>query len=217
MKFLTSAAVCAATIVSCAGSASAATFDGTFWDLPWGPGESLAVYYAEKLAPTASFTSSAIDYPNGTGGSIDDGTTLATFLGADAATLTGAGYTTLDGSVFRFTGYLDISAGMHTFTISSDDGFVLNFFNQDGTKALIASAGSRAYSSTFVDVLYAADTLTRFELYYYEDYGATGVQFLIDGQIAAPADAPSDVPVPAAGLLLAGALGAFGFARRRKA
>ena len=45
-------------------------------------------------SPTATYLSTAVDYPNGAGTSVPDGTALSTYLGVDAGSLSGAGATT---------------------------------------------------------------------------------------------------------------------------
>lgn len=200
-----------------AGAAGAATFTGEFWDAR---GSLLSITQADAViagaGPTATFASTAIDYPNGTGGVADDNSTaLSTFLGADAASLSGGGDSTLGVSVFRFTGFLDLLGGPQSFAVSSDDGFRLTI----GGTQISAFEQRRKFGTTTVTAD-AGTGATAFELVYFENNGVTGVEFLIDGVLAQAADGPVDIaPVPLpAGLPLMGiVLGGLGLmARRRK-
>jgi len=203
-------------IVTCAillpaAAPHAATFAGSFWDADRSFGNigDVTAYIAANDA-TATFRSTGIDYPDA-GGSISSGTTLADFLGPDAATLSGNGDRTLRTSVFQFSGTLGLS-GVQTISVGSDDGFVLKL---DGVDVLgFSTPRPFAYSSGSFDFT----GVTAFELTYYENYGNTGVEFLIGGTVVSPSMAPAPVPVPAAlPLLGAGIATLAGLRRMRRA
>jgi len=203
-------------LITCAillpvAAAQAATFAGSFWDADRSFGNigDAAAYIAANDA-TATFQSSGIDYPNA-GGSITSDTTLAEFLGADAATLSGNGDSNLRTSVFRFSGSLGLT-GMQTISVGSDDGFVLKF---DGVEVLgFSTPRPFRYSEGSFDVT----DVKVFELTYYENYGNTGVEFRIGGEVVNPSMAPAPVPVPAAlPLLGAGIATLAGLRRMRRA
>lgn len=168
------------------------------------------ISYITTTQPVAdlTFESTAIDYPNGSTTFVSDSTLLSTFLGADAGTLSGSGAINLTGSVFRFTGYLDLAAGAHTFSVGSDDGFRLIV---NGVE--LGSANDRGFGVTNMTATVAAG-LSAFELVYYENGGFTGVEFKVDGAYAVPAAA---VPLPAGLPLLGAGLAALGIVARRKA
>lgn len=191
-----------------AASASTVQFEGEFWDASSGVGSLSTALSVMTNPATATFDSTAIDYPNGAGGSISDSTTLSAFLGADAGSLSGAAGSTLGGSVFRFTGFLDLGAGGHMFTVGSDDGFQLSL----GGSVLSSFGGLRAYDET--SAFSGLSGVQAFELIYFENAGDTGVTFNIDGELAQAA-LPA-VPLPASGLLLLGAVGGFGALRRKR-
>ncbi len=207
-----------ATLIACAAllpvtGAHAATFGGAFWDADRSFGNIGDVLgYIDGRAPDATFRSTAIDYPNA-GESITSGTRLSDFLGAtDAATLSGAGDRNLMTSVFRFTGTVDL-AGIHDITVGSDDGFTLslngiNVMQHSTPRAFAYTKGSYDFSGK-----------TTFELTYYENYGFTGVEFLIGDTVvngSMAASAPAAVPVPAALPLLGAGIAALGGLRRMR-
>lgn len=198
-----------ACVVLFPATASAATFAGSFWDADrsFGNMGDVAAYIAANDS-TATFRSTGIDYPNA-GGSISSSTTLATFLGADAATLSGGAGSTLTRSVFQFSGTLGLT-GVQSISVGSDDGFLLTF---DGVEVLRQNT-PRGFAHTkgsfdFTDV-------TVFELTYYENQGNTGVEFLIGGTVVNPSMSPAPVPVPAALPLLGMGIAALGGLRRMR-
>ena len=87
------------------------------------------------------FTSSVVDYPNGSAGSTSTGTTLNTALGVDAATLTNPaiGANAVLNSIIQLTGYLRIENAntLLNLGVGSDDGSELliqgtQVINNDG-------------------------------------------------------------------------------------
>ncbi|WP_300029224.1 VPLPA-CTERM sorting domain-containing protein [uncultured Roseobacter sp.] len=206
-----------------AAPASAATFNAEFWDVDVGRGnpeknviDSLAdvlsiVEGDHQRVADATFFSTGIDYPNGAKGPGRTRQTLASWLGRDAATLTGLGSTRMLGSIFRFTGAIFVDAGINNFTVGADDGFRLTI---DGSE-VASFAGTKAFTNhdaTYDNV--AAAGLKSFELIFYEDNRVqVGVDFRVDGAVVQPAQ----VPLPAPALMLLAAVGGFGIlARRRK-
>ncbi|PWR03103.1 hypothetical protein DKT77_07735 [Meridianimarinicoccus roseus] len=151
-----------------------------------------AIGFANNNAdsPTATFTSSGIDYPNGKK-TLTSSSTLTDFLGVDAATIKGDGSSQLATSVFYFTGMLNLF-GSKTLKVGSDDGFVLAL---DGTNVMW-QATNRAFGYTSTSYDFTGQT--RFSLLYYENKGNTGVEFSIDDWIVGRDPQPSKVPIPAA-------------------
>jgi hypothetical protein len=187
--------------------ASAATFNGEFWDADVNLGNLGSADAIIAAGPaTATFQSTGINYTSSTGGSVSSGSTLNTFLGADAASLSGSGTSTLTRSVFRFTGLLNLAAGPQQFSVGSDDGFRLTIGGVE-----IATAGNRGFATTSATRDLGAG-LSAFELIFYENGGSTGVNFSINGALAAPAAIPLPASLP---LMLLG-LGALGAAMRRR-
>ena len=74
-----------------------------------------------------TFVSTALDYPNGAQDSVlSEFSTLGTFLGADAASLSGGADTVLGSDfILRLTGQITLSAGPRAIEVFSDDGFLL--------------------------------------------------------------------------------------------
>lgn len=187
--------------------AMAATFFGEFWDAS-SPLSNLndADAVISSQAVTSTFTSTGIDYPNGSTTRIGSGTTLANFLGSDAASIIGPSNSTLQRSVFRFTGFLELLAGPQLFTVGSDDGFRLTI----GGTQISQRFSNRGFATTSTTVD-AGIGLTAFELIFYENSGRTGIEFAIDNAIATPAP----VPLPQGLPLIAAALGALMILRRK--
>lgn len=171
--------------------AIAATIAGEFFDAAT-PIETIADAdaFIAANAPTATFESTGVDYPQGAVDTVNNTSTLADFLGTDAASLSGAGDSLLDQSVFRFTGFVDLAPGANTFTVASDDGFRLTIGN-----LVLEFGAERTFAETTVtsDI---GDGLTAFELIFFENTDVLGIEFLIDGVVAAPADPPAVIPTP---------------------
>jgi len=214
MKMLISirrAYLCALTLAVFAlpQASAAATFQGEFWDAS-GAVRSLARADAIIGAgdPTATFTSTAIDYPNGGTGSFNSRNSLVNFLGADAGSIVGDGSVNLRSSVFRFTGYLEIIPGVSNYGLFSDDGFRLTI-----DRNVVSQQNSpRGFRETSTDADLGSG-IVPFELIFYENFGNTGVEFYINNALAAP----SPVPLPPSAPLVLLALGALMALRRSKA
>ncbi|ARE40503.1 T1SS secreted agglutinin RTX [Rhodovulum sp. P5] len=209
LKFI---AIAGATALLASSPLSAATFTGEFWDANTGLS---SIAGAEAViaggAATATFDAAFIDFPNGSTDTYGDGTLLSTFLGGYASNLSGGDTSTLTYSVFRFTGYIDLAAGSNIFAVGSDDGFVLRM-NGD---TVASYDGNRSFATTTVTSDEGTGP-TAFELIYWENGGVTGVEFYVDGELAAPVDGMAAVPVPATLPLLAAGLGGLAVLRRRR-
>jgi hypothetical protein len=180
---------------------------GAFWNT--GSITSLAqARAAADRAATASFVAGSIDYPAGGARFVSDSTTLATFLGADAASLSGAEGDTLDGSVFRFSGLIFLDGGDRTFSVGSDDGFELTV----GERSMRYD-GLRGFGTTSATFSFAQGW-TAIDLLYFENHGSTGVELRLDGDVVTAYDTSrlgpgrglAAVPVPGAAPLLLSAL-----------
>ncbi len=202
-----------ASLLGFGAPASAANITGEFWDVAV-PVESLneALAYVARTPPTATFDSSGIDYPVGAPVTLPDSTSLATFLGADAASLSGDGNATLEESVFRFSGFVAISTPTSTVTVGSDDGFQLTI----GGFEISSFQSERAFNRTSVSANLGTGILP-FDLVSFENQGVTGIEFEIDGETVTgvpdpatgPTSDPTLVPLPASGLALLIGLGLF--------
>lgn len=191
-------------------ASAASVFYGEFWDAS-GPvrnmNEADAIIAAG--APTATFTSTLIDYPKGAQNVTNsNNTTLAQFLGTDAASIVGPSNSSLRRSVFRWTGFVDLLPGTQTFTVQSDDGFRLTI----GGNVVAQRFGQRGFGGT-TSTIDAGEGKLPVELIFFENQGRTGVEFYIDSAYAAPVA----VPLPAGFPLLAFGIAGFAMIRRRKA
>lgn len=202
--------------------------NGAYYDA--GPFNSIAGAdsFVQNNDPTATFMATAVDYPNGALNTVADSTTLASFLGADAASLSGAGNNDLNESIFRFSGYVSILEGFDqdtstdsidvVFTVGSDDGFLLRI----GDELVSSFSGPRSFGFSSGAASFASAGLYALDLIYYENYGHTGIEFFstLDGGGIVPSkylfkDVRA-VPEPSSMLLLAAGLFGIGTAYRRK-
>lgn len=198
-----------AALIALSPLAAPAAILGEFWDAD-GFISTLDTAQAiiDASGPDATFTSTGIDYPNGDADWVFDTETLATFLGTDAASLSSNALTTLEFSVFRFTGQIALD-GLTEFSVGSDDGFQLTI---DDT--LVSSFDApRPFDTTTVSADLGTG-LFDFELIYFEDAGLTGIEFFIDGEIVTGDMAP--IPLPAGGALLLTGLAGLALKRRRQ-
>ncbi|MEM7742698.1 MAG: LamG-like jellyroll fold domain-containing protein [Pseudomonadota bacterium] len=125
----------------------------------------------ETNTPDATFTATQIAY----GGNRSD-TTIAEFLGDDAASLIGDGELEMGPSGLRLTGYIYIPAGEHEVSVYSDDGFALalggvefsEFTGRRGTD-------ETARTENFEGGLYAIEIL------YFDSGGGQSLGLSIDG------------------------------------
>jgi hypothetical protein len=164
--------------------------------------------------PDATFTSTGLSYPGAPGspGSGLTANTLAEWLGpTDALTLNpiGTGTTGMLGSIFRFTGWIDINDG-ETLSIGSDDGYSLTI----GTfNALLDE--TRAFPGTLDTVTYSgASGLQEFELIFWED-NRTEVDLLVEFRGGVFHGDPAPIPLPAAAWMLLAGLGGLVAVKRR--
>lgn len=179
--------------VTVASPATAATFQGEFWSVN-SPQANIndAVQVINGSAPTATFLSTAIDYPNGNVDTTLSFVSLNAFLGADAGSIVGDGTAPITTSVFRFTGFLDLMPGQQTFALGSDDGYRLTI----GGNVVSQQNSPRSFRFTTLNNDLGAG-VEPFELIFYENFGRTGVEFFIDNALAVP----SAVPLPGAFML----------------
>lgn len=214
MKLRTSV-IALALVTGIGTSASAATFNGTFWDAPAnefnpegafigdasGPGMQNAIDYAlAQASPTATFTSTSINYGDGPGWGIGS---LSDFLNADAGSIIGTNPSSIQESVIRITGVASFVNGQQ-YTVTSDDGFRLIV---DGS-ILSEFGGLRGPNNSTSATWTGATGNYGFTLWYYE---GNVTQAQLQANLT-----PAPIPVPAAGVLLLSALGGLSLARRRK-
>jgi hypothetical protein len=160
-------------------------------------------------AADATFTSTGLQYPTNPPGQTSQ--SLASWLGDDADTLSGLGGTPMLGSIFRFTGWIDINDG-DTLAIGSDDGYRLTI---GGTVVQTVDATRAFQTDTFA--FNGASGLQSFELVFWEDNSTqVGLSASLNGQIIT-GDHPAPVPLPAAGWMLLAGLGGLVAVKRRKA
>ncbi len=205
---------------------------GAYWDAGSFGSITDAIAFADGNAPTATFVSTRVDYPNGDVNDVFDGTSLGSYLGVDAATLSGAAANTIGTSIFRFTGFINIETGFDMVTgnstidivttVGSDDGMRLTV----GGQQIVQFSTPRAFGLTSGMMSFESAGLYAVDLIYYENGGVTGIEWLHDstglggatndGQFLVPAsvlyqsasNGGGNVPVPfTLALVLVGFLG----------
>ena len=155
--------------------------------------------------PTATFLSTLLDYPNLAGNIVNDSTTLAAFLGADAASLSGSGGNTLNTSLFLFTGFIRIDPSFDTvaggtidvkFALGSDDGMRLRI----GEVTVAQYNGARSFGFTTGTASFAAAGYYPVEIIFWENTGSTGIEWF-SSILVDPAGQRSDAPAGTKGIV----------------
>jgi hypothetical protein len=129
-----------------------------------------ALAVALESQPSVSFVARLIDYGNGESG----GQTLQAFLGANlpdphATSLSAPGTFDVNPSVFRFTGYINITRPVVNFAVTSDDGSRLSI----GGVTIIDNGGAHgnSFGPGVVTVRFPAPGLYPIEILYNETQG----------------------------------------------
>jgi hypothetical protein len=164
------------------GYAQQATFTNEWWK-PNTSSATVDIAIGKTTGtPAVTFTSTNVDYPMGAVNNQSSNLPLSNFLGSDAAGATGNTTQNVQNSVFRFSGFIELTSGPHVFTVGSDDGYRLNI-NGNMVSQQVTPRGFRDTTVTAT----IGEGVFPFELYFYENSGSTGVEFFIDGVLAVPA------------------------------
>jgi hypothetical protein len=224
-------AVPSSALVSASPATAGTGLNGAYYDTNvYSNGAADAVF--ASTSTTGTFLAKTINY--GGGSSVGDGMSVASFLGSNASNLVGTFTSNLETSLYRFTGYINITSAMDltpggtidlNFMVGSDDGMRLKI----GGTTVAEYDSARSFSFTAGTASFSAAGLYAIDLVYWENYGNTGVDFLwqtgLTGgsyqDVATSAlyttlPASSKVPEPAT-LALTGLGVAALLARRRKA
>jgi hypothetical protein len=136
-------------------------------------------FIAASGGPTATFTTTAVCYPNCNISTITDASTsLAGLLNGNATNLM---YTvppsqiptTIDHSAMVLTGYIAIAqAGTYNFNLASDDGAQLTIGNQ----VVIAGSTMHSFEIDSGQAVFAAAGLYAINLQYFENSGYAGLE-----------------------------------------
>ncbi len=172
----------AATITTLAGTSPTVAgtgLNGAYWNTNSSMSNNAAADLASSASPTATFLAKVVDYGNG--GSVLDTTLLSAFLGSNAANLSAAGGNTIDTSIFRFAGFINVTQAMDTtagnntidvnFRVGSDDGMRLRIGGVDVT----AYDAPRGYGYSAATASFAGAGLYAVDLLFWENGGYTGV------------------------------------------
>jgi hypothetical protein len=163
-----------------------------------------AIAAASGRTADATFTPSGLDYPRGARKTVRSSNLLSQLIGVDAGTLSGDDIV-LETSVFVFRGVIDLTGGIETFDVASDDGFALFI---DGME-IGRQDRPRSYASTEIMGDFGIGLKT-FALVTYENRGRMGFRLAINGEAAEL----RQTPLPPAAALMAG--GAMLLLRRRR-
>jgi hypothetical protein len=152
-----------------------------------------ALAFIASNSPDSTFISTGVGYPASSPGStVDDSTSLSTYLGSDAASLSNAsvGTNTLDDSIYHYTGFINITTAnlTTTFALGSDDGSELSI---NGTQ-VIDNDGDHAFQTVSQTVDFTAPGLYAVDMISFEDGGDTGVFWT--STIGSPTGSQVEVP-----------------------
>jgi hypothetical protein len=137
-------------------------------------------FIAASGGPTATFTTTAVCYPNCNVSTVTDASTsLAGLLNGNATNLI---YTvppsqiptTIDHSAMVLTGYIAIAqAGTYNFNLASDDGAQLTIGNQ----VVIAGSTMHSFETDSGSAIFNAAGLYAINIQYFENSGYAGLEF----------------------------------------
>jgi PEP-CTERM motif len=149
-------------------------------------------YIAGNL-PDSTFISTGVGYPfSNAGSTTGDDTTLSTYLGSDALSLSNpsVGTNTLDQSIYHYTGFINITSAnlTTTFALGSDDGSALSI---NGIQ-VIDNDGDHSFGTATQTVDFTAPGLYTVDMISFEDGGETGVFW--SSTIGAPSNGSVEVP-----------------------
>lgn len=166
---------------------------------------------------TATFDATALAYANG-----PSSRTLSTWLGSNGSITSGSD-TQVYSSVFKFSGFITLGAGIQNLAIGSDDGYKLSI----GGGVVSQLNGNRPFATTNAIFNAGAGGTFAFELLFWDGVNSpinnfTGLNVTVNGNVIddtitstmAPVPLPAAMPMMLAGFGLAGA---FVARRRRRA
>lgn len=166
-----------------------------------------------RAGPDATWTVSAIDYPNGADKVLSGSASLAQLLGVDAPSLS-QNFATIGTSAFRLVGQIFLDGTESIFTVESDDGFVLRI----GGAEISRFEGERTTDDATSVMPNLPLGLYTFEMVYFDNEGTTGSTFAIDGEVVRAGMVPTDpIPLPGAALFMLTGIGALVVRRRKSA
>jgi hypothetical protein len=162
-------------------SSAGAGLSGSYYAFTNGSVTSLAQanqLISSTSAPTATFTSNTICFPDCAGTSISDSSPLTSLLNGNVTNFsytTGASaVTSVSDTAMVLTGYIAIAqAGTYTYYLGSDDGSELTI----GGQSVIVDDGTHSFTTDSANVTYAAAGLYAISIEYFENGGVTGLDF----------------------------------------
>ena len=157
------------------GYSMPAGLGGSYYNTPALANAESAIGYITSRNPDATFIATELDYPNNSD-VINDANSLSTYLGRDAASLTGTDAASLEGSVFTYEGHLYVpTAGTYEFRLGADDGARL-VINGD----VVIDKLQGGFNTVTKSYTFDRAGMHTLSVLHFEDGGGTGVRLDTD-------------------------------------
>jgi hypothetical protein len=203
-----------AAMIGVSGAAHATTgLSGDYYAIGYGAGNvANALADIAGMAPTVTLTATTVCFPN-CGGSIDDNSPLAAFLGGNAANVSANSLNNVSGHVLVLTGSIfAATTGSASFSLGSDDGSMMWINNA----VAVSNDGDHGFEYQSANVALTAGWNT-VKIVQYENGGGTGLSVLENGAaLGGSTIATTAVPETSTWLMMLSGFAGLGFVGYRR-